>query len=172
MRMPSITVVVLVAHLSAAAIFAAPAADPLLHKPAPTFVRNDLEHQPVDLGAYRGRVVLLTFWATWCAPCQIEMPHFIAWQQQYGGQGLQIIGVAMDDADGDRAPQTVIAMVRKRRVNYPVVMGDEKLGSLYGGILGLPVTYLIDRHGVVVAKFKGEGNLGSMNRQIQELLGR
>jgi cytochrome c biogenesis protein CcmG, thiol:disulfide interchange protein DsbE len=137
----------------------------LLHKQAPTFVREDLNHQRIDLAAYRGRVVLLTFWATWCAPCQIEMPHFIEWQNRYGPDGLQIIGISMDD---DAGP--VLTLTRKRKVNYPIVMGDQKLGTLYGGILGLPVTYLIDRNGMVSAKFKGESSLVNMESKIEILL--
>jgi len=144
---------------------AASSPDPLLHKQAPIFVRNDLNHQRIDLAAYRGHVVLLTFWATWCAPCQIEMPHFVEWQSRYGADGLQIIGVSMDD---DSPP--VLALTRKRKVNYPIVMGDEKLGTLYGGILGLPVTYLIDRNGTISAKFKGAKSLDSMESKIKILL--
>jgi cytochrome c biogenesis protein CcmG/thiol:disulfide interchange protein DsbE len=141
------------------------AQDPLLHKPAPSFVRNDLSGQPMDLSAYRGKVVLLNFWATWCAPCQLEMPRFAAWQKQYGPQGLQIIGVSMDDE-----PEGVRKLANKLRLNYPVVMGDEQLGTLYGGILGLPVTFFVDRQGQVVARFQGETNLNAMEEQIQQLL--
>jgi cytochrome c biogenesis protein CcmG/thiol:disulfide interchange protein DsbE len=93
------------------------------------------------------------------------MPRFIAWQSKYRTDGLEIIGVSMDD---DLAP--VESLVRKRKVNYPIVMGDEKLGLLYGGVLGLPVIYLIDREGVVRARFKGESNLDTMERAIQSLL--
>ena len=145
----------------------APPADPLIHKPAPAFVRTDLSDHRIDLAAYRGRVVLLTFWATWCAPCQIEMPRFVEWQNRYGPHGLQIVGVSMDD---DRAP--VIALTRKRKINYPIIMGDEKLGTLYGGILGLPVTYLIGRDGIILKKFKGESSLARMEREIQMALGK
>lgn len=145
--------------------YAAAAPDSLLHRPAPQFVRTDLNGMRIDLSAYRGRVVLLTFWATWCAPCQIEMPHFIAWQNRYGGEGLQILAVSMDD---DSAP--VRTLIRKRRVNYPVVMGDEPLGTEYGGILGLPITFLIDRQGNIVEEFKGEGKIGAMQRELIRLL--
>ena len=156
------------AALVPASIFASPpkpTPDPLLNKPAPEFVRNDLGNKPVDLKALRGRVVLLNFWATWCAPCQIEIPRFIGWQTKYRNDGLQIVGVSMDD---DAGP--VQALVRKRGVNYPMVMGDEKLGELYGGVLGLPVTYLIDREGIVRARFKGEANLEAMEKEIQKCL--
>ena len=132
----------------------------------PWFVRSDLENHRVNLAELRGHVVLLNFWATWCAPCQIEMPRFSAWQSKYRTEGLEIIGVSMDD---DLA--LVESLLRKGKVNYPIVMGDEKLGLLYGGVLGLPVTYLIDREGVVRARFKGESNLDTMERAIQSLLG-
>ena len=140
-------------------------ADPLLHKPAPAFVRDDLNKHSIDLAAYRGKVVLLNFWATWCAPCQIEMPRFISWQTRYGPSGLQIIGVSMDD---DSAP--VVALTGKHPVNYPIVMGDEQIGTSYGGILGLPVTFLIDRQGIIAARYKGETRLDDMEREVQRLL--
>ena len=134
---------------------------------APRFVRPDLDHHPVDLRAYRGHVVLLTFWATWCAPCLIEMPRFASWQSQYGPEGLQVLGVSMDD---DVA--AVRTLCRKKKVNYPVVMADEKLAALYGGVLGLPVTYLINREGRIAAKFKGETDLDAMEVKIRELIGK
>jgi thiol-disulfide isomerase/thioredoxin len=152
--------------LSAAGVHAQKTAS-LVHSAAPEFVRTDLQQRRVDLRAYRGRVVLLTFWATWCAPCQVEMPRFVAWQRQYGPQGLQIIGVSMDD---DAGP--VRRLMGRRHVNYPVLMGDVKLAELYGGVLGLPVTFLIDRQGVVAARFHGETDLDAMERRIGKLLKR
>lgn len=139
--------------------------EPLLNKPAPAFARADLKHQRIDLAAYKGHVVLLTFWATWCAPCQIEIPHFVDWQSRYAARGLQIIAISMDD---DSTP--VQALARKRNINYPVLMGDEKIGQLYGGILGLPVTLLIDRQGIVRAVFRGESSLDAMHRALLKLL--
>jgi thiol-disulfide isomerase/thioredoxin len=143
----------------------APPPDCLLHKPAPVFVRTDLDLRRIDLSAFRGRVVLLTFWATWCAPCRVEIPHFVAWQRRYTKQGLQILAVSMDD---DSA--TVRAMLHKHPVNYPVLMGDNELATQYGGILGLPVTLLIDRKGDVAARFKGEGNLQNLQHELLRLL--
>jgi cytochrome c biogenesis protein CcmG/thiol:disulfide interchange protein DsbE len=144
---------------------AAPPGSALLNKPAPPLSRTTLANEPLELGALRGHVVLLNFWATWCAGCQIEMPRFVAWQQQYAGEGLSIIGVSMDD-DAD----TVKAFLRKRKLNYPIVMGDEKLGLQYGGVLGLPVTFLIDRQGVVRARYQGEKDLEAMEARLRELL--
>jgi peroxiredoxin len=137
----------------------------LIGKPAPGFVRKGVDGPPVELAAFRGKVVLLDFWATWCAPCQTEMPQFAAWQRQYGAQGLQVVGVSMDD-DAEAAQR----LVRKLGLNYPVAMGDEQLGELYGGVLGLPLTYLIDKDGVVRARFQGGGNLQAMEARVKALL--
>jgi len=137
----------------------------LRHKRAPEFVRPGLRGGVVDLKAYRGKVLLLNFWATWCAPCQVEMPVFKTWQQKYGPQGLQIVGISMDD---DAAP--VLKVLNKLRLNYPMAMGDAKLGTLYGGVLGLPLTYLIDRDGTVLAQFEGETDLKAVEAQFRPLL--
>jgi len=134
------------------------------HK-APLFSRMDLTHHKIALASYRGKVVLLNFWATWCGPCLLEMPTFAEWQKQNGSEKLQVIGVSMDDA----APE-VIAAVAKLKLGYPVIMGDEHLGAAYGGVLGLPVTFLIDRHGNIRARFQGAADLTSMKRDLQKLL--
>ncbi len=131
----------------------------MVGKQAPAFTHTALDQQRLDLSAYRGKVVLLNFWATWCSPCQLEMPTFVVWQRQYGAQGLQVIGISMDD---DSAP--VRRLYQKLHLNYPVAMGDAKLGDLYGGILGLPVTFLIDRHGRVRAEFQGGADLNAFAR--------
>lgn len=145
-----------------ASCYASAPAEP---RQAPGFSRLDLNQSQVRLANYRGKIVLLNFWATWCAPCLLEMPRFIQWQNQYRAQGLQVLGVSMDD---DISP--VRALNHKLHLNYPVVMGDEKLGELYGGILGLPVTYLIDRKGVIRARFQGETDLNKIESQLKELL--
>ena len=137
----------------------------LVHRRAPEFARKDLKGQPLSLAAMRGKVVLLNFWATWCAPCQAEMPVFSAWQRQYAPQGLRIVGISMDDA-----PAPARNLVAKLRVDYPVAMGDVQLGQRYGGVLGLPLTFLIDRKGVVRAVFQGESSLKAIEAQVQALL--
>jgi cytochrome c biogenesis protein CcmG, thiol:disulfide interchange protein DsbE len=140
---------------------------PAVYHTAPNFSRADLAHRNVELTAYRGKVVLLNFWATWCAPCLTEIPRFVEWQRKYGGRGLQVIGISMDD---NEAP--VRAAYQKYRLNYPVVMGDEKLGEMYGGILGVPVTLIIDRSGKIRFKHQGAVDLDIIDREIRTLLPR
>jgi thiol-disulfide isomerase/thioredoxin len=141
------------------------AATSLLQQEAPEIARIDLENRKLNLRAYRGKVVLLDFWATWCASCQLEMPRFIAWQSQFGPQGLQIIGISMDDD-----PALARKLYKKMKLNYPVAMGDEKLGKLYGGVLGLPLTFLIDSQGKVRAQFQGETDLNLIEESFKPLL--
>ena len=159
------TILLVAAGLLADSVRPSLAATSLVHKNAPKFVRTDLEHRRIDLDSYRGKVVLLNFWATWCAPCKVEMPRFVEWQTKYGPRGLQIIGVSMDDD-----PALVHKAYRELGLNYPVVIGDEKLGELYGGILGLPVTYLIDNHGTIQAEYRGEADLNTIEMQLRSLL--
>jgi peroxiredoxin len=137
----------------------------LLGKKAPEFTRTDFSGASIALAGFRGKVVLLDFWATWCASCQVEMPTFVQWQRQYGSRGLQVIGISMDDD-----PALARKLSARLRLNYPVAMGDEKLGELYGGVLGLPLTYLIDRNGIVRAKFQGETDLKTIEKQLKALL--
>lgn len=129
---------------------------------APDFTRLDFVGHTFHLAAYRGKLVLLNFWASWCSPCLQEMPRFSAWQQQYGAQGLQVIGVSMDDG---AAPAK--ALLARRPVSYPIILGDAKLGEAFGGILGLPLTYLIDPQGRIISRYQGESDLDALEAQIK-----
>jgi thiol-disulfide isomerase/thioredoxin len=128
-------------------------------------VRRALQGGIVDLTALRGKVVLLNFWATWCAPCQVELPQFAAWQGKYRQAGLAVIGISMDD---DAA--SARARVRKLALGFPVVMGDAALGRRYGGVLGLPVTFLIARDGALAERYEGEVSLKGVETRVKELL--
>jgi peroxiredoxin len=132
---------------------------------APDFSLTDVDGKPLALSQYRGKVVLLDFWATWCTPCREETPHFVALQEKYRAQGLQIVGLSMDD---DAKP--VRAFQREFRMNYPVAMGTVKVAESYGGVLGLPVAFLIDRDGRIVTKYSGPVDMPELERQVASLL--
>jgi thiol-disulfide isomerase/thioredoxin len=117
-------------------------------KPAPDFTLESLEGKNIQLSGYKGQAVLLNFWATWCGPCKIEMPWFVDLQKEYGPQGLQIVGVAMDDS----SKEDIAKFVKEMGVNYPILLGKEAVGEQYGGVNVLPTTFFIDRDGKIVAR--------------------
>jgi cytochrome c biogenesis protein CcmG, thiol:disulfide interchange protein DsbE len=133
--------------------------------PAPDFTLPQLDGGDLRLSAYRGKVVLLDFWATWCDPCREEIPHFVELQQRYASSGLQIIGVSMDDSSDPVRP-----FYQQFHMNYPVVMGTAQTGELYGGVLGLPITFLIGRDGRIYAKHIGATSLEAFEKEIRSLL--
>ncbi len=111
----------------------------MVHWVAPDFSLQDLNGQPLELANYRGKVVLLDFWATWCTPCRGEDPSFVEFQNKYREQGLQVIGISMDDG-----PKPVREFYQEFKMNYPVALGNEKVAKAYGGVLGL-ADHLPDR---------------------------
>ncbi len=118
---------------------------------APQFSRRDLQGQIFDLKAQRGKLVLIDFWASWCPPCIIAIPHLGKLQKQYGGRGFQVVGISMDDSvDTTRETMQDIAF------QYPVVLGDARFGNLYGGVLGLPLQMLVGADGRILAIWSGE----------------
>jgi peroxiredoxin len=127
---------------------------------APDFTRASLDGKPVTLSAARGKLVLLDFWASWCAPCIVELPHLVDLQKRYRGR-LQVIGVSMDDSKS-----AAMDAVKRYPVNYPVVMGDAKLGKLYGGVLGLPEIHLIGRDGRILKSWRGDFRPGDLDAAI------
>jgi len=170
-QMASIVTIARIWSLAALMIVAATVSMPyanaesLIGKPAPDFTSETLDGHSLQLSAYRGKVVLLNFWASWCTPCRAEMPTFSAWQRELGPQGLQIIGVSMDD-DAASAKK----FLTQRPVDYPVVMGDAKLAERFGGVLGLPLTLLIDKQGRVIGRYEGESDLQVVRAKIETLL--
>lgn len=137
-------------------------------KAAPDFTLTDANGQSVKLSDYRGKVVLLDFWATWCGPCQIEIPWFMDFQKEYKSKGLEVVGVSMDE-DGWQAVKPYIA---EKKINYRILLGNDTVSELYGGLDALPTTFLIDRNGKFA--FNAHVGLASKNEflsEIQSLLG-
>jgi cytochrome c biogenesis protein CcmG, thiol:disulfide interchange protein DsbE len=132
---------------------------------APNFSLPLLSGSRLELSSYRGKVVLLDFWATWCDPCRDEIPRFVDLQNKYGPEGLQIIGISMDDS-----PDPVRDFYQRLKMNYPVVMGNAQIGELYGGVLGLPITFLISRDGGIYAKHIGAIDNSVLEKEIATLL--
>jgi peroxiredoxin len=134
--------------------------------PAPDFTLQSLDDKSVRLSDFRGKAVLLNFWATWCAPCKIEMPWFVELQKRYGSQGLQIVGVAMDDA----SKEDIAKFAKDMGVNYPVLIGKESVGDEYGGVPALPETFLIGRDGKIVDKIIGLKDKAEIEDTIKRAL--
>jgi thiol-disulfide isomerase/thioredoxin len=134
---------------------------------APDFsLKNLSDGKDLRLSSLRGKAVLVNFWATWCEPCKIEMPSLVDLQKKYGPQGLQIVGVAMDDADD----KEITTFAHKMGVNYLVLRGTEKIGDLYGGIDHLPMTYYLDRSGKVVDETLGMAGEATFEEAIKRAL--
>jgi thiol-disulfide isomerase/thioredoxin len=134
---------------------------------APEFSVTDLSGNKLDLATYRGKVVLLDFWATWCAPCRAEIPRLVDLQNRYRNRGLRIIGISLDD---DAKP--VRLFYEQFKIDYPVAIGDAHLAERYGGILGLPVSLLIGCDGRIYVKHTGETDVSLMEQEIRLLLER
>jgi cytochrome c biogenesis protein CcmG/thiol:disulfide interchange protein DsbE len=132
---------------------------------APDFTLQQPDGQQLTLSSYRGKVVLLDFWATWCVPCREEIPHFVELQDKYRDHGLQIIGVSMDDSVDPVGP-----FAQQFHINYPIVMGNAKIGEEYGGVLGLPIAFLLDRNGRITKKHIGATSPDVFEREITSLL--
>jgi cytochrome c biogenesis protein CcmG/thiol:disulfide interchange protein DsbE len=128
--------------------------------PAPDVIFKDLDGKDVPLSSFKGKVVLINFWATWCEPCYIEIPWLIEMQQKYGAQGFTVLGVSMDD-EGKAAVAPFLAKERfnvngqKLPMNYPIVLGNDDVATKFGGLLGYPTSFLISKDGKEIKKIQG-----------------
>ena len=134
-------------------------------KTAPDFELQTLEGKSVRLSDFRGKAVVLNFWATWCDPCKIEMPWLVELQTQYGPQGLQVVGVAMDDSGKDAIQQ----FARQMGLNYVILQGKNAVGDAYGAT-GYPTTVYIDRSGKVRNKILGLVSKSEIEDNIKQAL--
>jgi thiol-disulfide isomerase/thioredoxin len=135
------------------------------HPEAPAISLTDITGKRLDLADYKGKVVVLDFWATWCGPCRIEIPGLIAMQDKYARQGFSVIGISFDDG-----AEPVVQFYKDFRMNYPVAVGNERLGELYGGVLGLPTTFVIGRDGRIYARHVGATDPSVIEGEVQQLL--
>lgn len=133
---------------------------------APDFALKDAEGKLVHLSDYRGKVVLLDFWATWCGPCKIEIPWFMDFQRQNQEKGLVVLGVSMDDEGWEIVKPYLASM----KVNYRVLIGNDQTAQLYGGVDALPTTFLIDREGKIAAVHVGLVDRKDFENGIDQLL--
>ena len=144
-------------------------------KPAPEVKFKDLDGNDVTLAQYKGTVVLVDFWATWCEPCYVEIPWLIEMQQKYAAKGFTVLGVSMDE-DGKSAVVPFLAKERftvngqKLPMNYPIVLGSEEVADKFGGLLGYPTGFLISRDGKVVKKFQGLTSFDDIAKAIESQL--
>jgi peroxiredoxin len=139
---------------------------PALPAPAPAWRLKDVDGKTVTSDQFKGKVVVLDFWATWCPPCRTEIPGFVALQKKYGDDGLVVVGVSMD-TDGT-AP--VKKFIKDVGINYTVVMGDDDIVSAFAPIDGYPTTFIIDRDGLVRSKKLGKKPAAEFEREVVAVL--
>jgi peroxiredoxin len=135
-------------------------------KPAPDFALKDADGKVVHMADYKGKVVLLDFWATWCGPCKIEIPWFMEMQRKNKDRGFEVLGVAMDDEGWE----AVKPFVTDLKVNYRIVIGNDAVAQVYGGVDALPTTFLIDRDGKIAAVHVGLTSKKDFEDGVEELL--
>src|SRR5215471_12761297 len=134
--------------------------------PAPAFQLDMLDGKPLRVADYKGKVILLNFWATWCGPCRAEIPDLVGLQNKYKDQ-LQIIGLVVDDDDRE----AIRKFVEKFRINYPVAIATDELRNDYGGIPALPTSFILDAEGRVVQRHEGLRDPVLYEAEIRSLLG-
>jgi peroxiredoxin len=129
------------------------------------FSFTDLDGRSILSSSYRGKVLLVNFWAAWCTPCAAEVPQFMALEKKYGTEGLQVIGFSVDDD-----PQELRNFCRKRRINYPVAASDSEIANAFGGVFGLPTTFLVTRTGRIHSRHNGAVDFPAIEQEAVMLL--
>lgn len=138
---------------------------PLANKPAPSIEANSTDGTPIRLEGLHGKVVLLNFWATWCGPCKVELPDFVALHKSYKDKGLALLGGVMND-DLDKA----VAYAKANEMDWPQFAVTREIAEAYGGISAVPTTVLIDKEGTVQAVYVGAITRDDIEGKIKSLL--
>ncbi len=134
---------------------------------APEFELPDVNGDMIHLSDFRGKVVLVNFWATWCAPCEIETPWFVEFDGEYREDGLQIVGISLDE----EGVEPVKEFMEKYEIEYTIVMGDEDTAQNFGGVIGLPTSFIVDQEGRFYSMHRGLVSKDLYVEEIEELLG-
>lgn len=134
--------------------------------PAPEFNLKNLSGKEVKLSDYKGKVVIVNFWATWCGPCRAEIPSFVSLRERYHGRGLEIIGISLDEGD----QESVGAFAERFNINYPIVLGTMETVEAYGPMNAIPTTFVIDRQGQVRSRHLGMMSFSEIEEAIKDLL--
>jgi cytochrome c biogenesis protein CcmG/thiol:disulfide interchange protein DsbE len=143
------------------------AGDDWERKAAPDFELSTLDGHRIRLSDLRGRVVLVNFWATWCAPCRVEMPWLSDFAVRYRDQGLTVLGISVDDGGRDRVER----FVRERPVRYPILLNHGNVDQRYGGVRFLPQTFFVGRDGRIISRVYGIRTHADFERDIRSALG-
>ncbi|HXE05501.1 MAG TPA: redoxin domain-containing protein [Bryobacteraceae bacterium] len=150
----------------------------LMGKPAPNFTLKNLQDQPVSLASYRGKAVMINFWATWCAPCKVETPWLVELRNKYAPQGFELLGVSSQGDDvtpkekaaWDKDKVEITKFAQQEKLPYPVLLGGDGISKPYGGVEDLPTSFFVNRKGVVVAAVMGLTSESELEGNIQKAL--
>jgi len=167
------------AELTAAAGDPQAALDPMIGKAAPAFSLEDLSGRKVSLADYKGKAVLVNFWATWCGPCKIETPWLVELRNQYAPKGFEILGISAEgddlapsDKDGWAKDKAAIGkFVQEEHMPYPVLIDGDSLSKPYGGLDAMPTSFFLDRNGKIVAATMGITSKDDIESNIRKALG-
>lgn len=133
----------------------------------PDFIlRSVPDKKEINIKDYRGKVVLITFWATWCGPCIKEIPSLNSLQEVYGGQGFSVLGISMDQGGA----RIVEKMMKRTSINYPIVMDNQKVSKSFGGIFGIPASFLVDRSGNIIKRYTGWVSHDELETDIKKVV--
>jgi cytochrome c biogenesis protein CcmG/thiol:disulfide interchange protein DsbE len=138
----------------------------LLRKPAPNFEVRTLDGKPVFLEDYKGKTLIVNFWATWCGNCKLEMPWLAQLREKYAGQGFEVLGIVTDNAPVSK----ISALTQKYGVKYPILKCNHKTAQAYGGLPELPASFFIDRRGIIVAVMGGADSEQQIEANVQRAL--